>query len=1049
MRTILAAGIFTLVLASTCSPVAAQNNPAPFLNNPTVPAAAMPGGPAFTLTVNGSGFVNGAAILWNGSPRTTTFASGIQLTAAIFASDIATASLVSVTVLNPGPGGGVSNPVLFSVATPTTSLAFTRSESEFSPGGGDSWASQPTGLVAGSNPADGTPVLAVADGRCPFLAFCVVDNGTIVKVGELGLNYQDLLESPQTIVIGDFNGDGALDFVTVGQLGPGSNPNPNQNLYAVVSPGDPTAHGFLPINEFPLPSGTSASPAPVVGDFDRDGHLDVVIGGQSAVYFVPGNGNGTLGTAISSSTESSAEGGLAEGDFNGDGILDLAVTNPLLNSVSILLGNGDGTFNTPADYATGPAPGVGVAGDFNGDGKLDLAVLDGSGATVSVLLGNGDGTFKPHVEYPAGFAGSSLTLGDLNGDGILDIAFSDTQCTNQGCPASGSVNILLGNGDGTFQSPLDFAAGGEPEFIVTTGLVGASPTLVGRAGIAVANYLDNTVSLFSPLGSQSGSGNPIPAITSISPTSAIEGSGSFTLTVNGSNFISSSTISFGGQAEPTTFVSAVQLTAAIPGSAIATAGPVLVLVSTPGPEGGVAESSFAVVLRPPAISSIVPSIVVAGSPGFSLTINGTNFVDGSTVNFNGALRSAAFVNSTQITASVSSSDVASQGTINISVTNPVRIGVSSGGTSSSVPLTIVPANSQPTVGALSPASTTAGGPSFTLTISGTGFAPSSVVTFASKTVDSAYQNPTELQAAIPANAIAVAGTQLVSVANPGGNASVVVSFTVNNPVPAAASISPSSVPAGNAALTLIVTGANFVPGSTVQVNGTSRITKFVSPTSLTAALLASDFSHSGTLSVTVNNPNPGGDTAGTLSLVVADFNVTAPSSSQTVTAGQMANYNLSLTAMNGTLGETVSFSASGLPSGASAAFTPSSLVAGSSSTSVALSIKTTPHSSASLVKFPRGVRPHAPSMYGSVLVFVVMCFTLWSLRGRSRPHVPQLLFVVMIAVVTGLAACGISGGSSNAQTNPATGTPAGTYTIMVKATSGNANVSTTLTLTVM
>ena len=447
MRTILAEAIFTLILASICSPAAAQNNPVPFLNNPTAPAAAVPGGPAFTLTVNGAGFVNGAAILWNGSPRTTAFVSGIQLTAAIFASDIASASLVSITVANPGPGGGVSNPILFSVTTPTTSLAFTRSESEFAPGGGDSWANQPTGLVAGSNPADGTPVLAVADGKCPFLAFCIVDNGTIVKVGELGLNNQDLLESPQTIAIGDFNGDGTLDFVTVGQLGPAPNPNPNQNLYAVVSPGDPTAPGFLPVNEFPLPAGTSASPAPVVGDFNRDGHLDVVIGGQSAVYFIAGNGNGTLGTPISSSTESSMEGGLVAGDFNGDGILDLAVTNPLINSVSILLGNGDGTFKTPVDYATGSTPGAAVAGDFNGDGKLDLAVLDGAATTVSILLGNGDGTFKTHVEYPAGFADSFLTLGDFNGDGILDIAFSDTQCTNSGCPTSGAVNVIFGSGD--------------------------------------------------------------------------------------------------------------------------------------------------------------------------------------------------------------------------------------------------------------------------------------------------------------------------------------------------------------------------------------------------------------------------------------------------------------------------------------------------------------------------------------------------------------------------------------------------------------------------
>ncbi len=1056
MRTIIAAAIFTFLLSSICSPVAAQTNPVPFLNNPTVPAAAVPGGTAFTLAVNGAGFVSGATILWNGSPRVTAFINATQLTAAIFASDIATANLVSITVSNPGPGGGVSNPVLFSVTTPVTSLAFARSESEFAPGGGDSWVSQPTGLVAASNPPDGTPVLTVADGRCPFLAFCNVDNGTIVEIGEHGLGRGELLESPQTIVPGDFNGDGVLDFVTVGQLGP-TGPNPNLNLFAVVSVGaayTPAGPLFQATNDFPLPSGTSASPAPVVGDFDRDGHLDVVIGGQSAVYFVPGKGDGTLGTAVSSNTESSTEGGLAAGDFNGDGILDLAVTNPLLNSVSMLFGNGDGTFKAAVDFATGSAPSAVVTGDFNGDGKLDLAVLDGSGTTVSILLGNGDGTFKPHVEYPAGFAGSSLTLGDFNGDGILDIAVADTQCTNSGCPVNGSVNILFGNGDGTFQSPLDFPAGGEPEFIVTTGLVAASPTLVGRAGIAVANFLDNTVSIFSPQGSQGGGGNPVPIIASISPASAVEGSGSFTLTVNGSNFLMSSAVSFGGLIEPTTFVSASQLTAAIPASAIATPGAELVLVSTPAPDGGVAESSFAVVLPPPTISAIIPSVAVAGSPGFTLTVNGANFVNGSTVNFNNVSRSAAFVNSAQITASVLPTDVLNAGPITISVTDPIGVGNGGGGTSSSETLTVVPANSQPTVGALSPASVTAGGQAFTLTISGTGFLPSSVVTFGSKTVNSAYQGPSELQAAVPASAIAVAGTPLVTVANSGGNPSVAFSFAVNNPVPAATSISPPSVPAGNPALTLTVMGTNFVQGSSVQVNGTSRNTTFVSPTSLTAALLASDFSSSGTLNITVNNPNPGGGTTSPLELpVVAGFNVSATTQTATVQAGNPANYSLMLAPANGqpTLNAAVTFSTSPLPPGASATFTPTNVPAGSAGTNVMLAIATTPHSSGSFVLVTFGDWPYGPLLLGAGLAIGMIWFALGTLRGSARRFAPLLLILLLLAVASGLTACGISGvggDSSGPQVNTGTGTPAGNYTITVNAMSGNTTVPTTVTLTV-
>src|SRR5439155_7272305 len=93
---------------------------------------------------------------------------------------------------------------------------------------------------------------------------------------------------------------------------------------------------------------------------------------------------------------------VATADFNGDGKLDLAVANFSGNTVSIFLGNGDGTFHVQLDYATGTDPYSVAVGDFNRDGKMDLAVANGlgsSGNTVSVLLGNGDGTFQPHVDY--------------------------------------------------------------------------------------------------------------------------------------------------------------------------------------------------------------------------------------------------------------------------------------------------------------------------------------------------------------------------------------------------------------------------------------------------------------------------------------------------------------------------------------------------------------------------------------------------------------------------------------------------------------------------
>ena len=124
------------------------------------------------------------------------------------------------------------------------------------------------------------------------------------------------------------------------------------------------------------------------------------------------------------------------GDFTGDGQLDLAVANDGRTTVSVLLGNGDGTFQPAVDYAVGSIPIAIVAGDFNGDGHLDLAVVNadfGTTAHVSVLLGNGDGTFQPQVSYAVGRGPARIVAGDFTGDGHLDLAVATRRPTTSRC----------------------------------------------------------------------------------------------------------------------------------------------------------------------------------------------------------------------------------------------------------------------------------------------------------------------------------------------------------------------------------------------------------------------------------------------------------------------------------------------------------------------------------------------------------------------------------------------------------------------------------------
>jgi hypothetical protein len=211
------------------------------------------------------------------------------------------------------------------------------------------------------------------------------------------------------------------------------------------------------------------------GDFNGDGILDlaVVNATDNTVSILLGKPDGTFAPQVTYATGAGPV-GITAGDFNGDGNLDLAVTNAGCvpaefgphctgHTVSILLGNGDGTFQPHIDYATGLQPSAVAAGDFNGDGKLDLAVANTLDNTVSVLIGNGDGSFQTQVVYPTVSGPVSVITADVNGDHKLDlvVALDCTSCGGQPPSPPNGVSVLLGNGDGTFQQQL-VVQGGSP-----------------------------------------------------------------------------------------------------------------------------------------------------------------------------------------------------------------------------------------------------------------------------------------------------------------------------------------------------------------------------------------------------------------------------------------------------------------------------------------------------------------------------------------------------------------------------------------------------------
>jgi len=228
------------------------------------------------------------------------------------------------------------------------------------------------------------------------------------------------------VTVGDFNHDGKEDLAV------GSKP-----ISILFGKGNGT---------FGAPVATNVSGAyPVTGDFTGDGFLDLATAVGDSVSVSLNKGDGTFKTPKTFFVATNIT-WLATGDFNNDGKLDLVVCANKF--VAVLLGNGDGTFQSPK-YTAVPATWELAVGDFNGDGNLDLALNNVTTGDVTILLGNGDGTFgKPH-NFPAGSSSfSSIAVGDFNGDGKLDVAVAGATNLDRT-----SVNVLLGNGDGTFGKP--------------------------------------------------------------------------------------------------------------------------------------------------------------------------------------------------------------------------------------------------------------------------------------------------------------------------------------------------------------------------------------------------------------------------------------------------------------------------------------------------------------------------------------------------------------------------------------------------------------------
>lgn len=803
------------------------------------PATAAPGGAAFTLTVNGSNFANNSAIQWNGALQATTFVSATQLTASIPANLIAAAGTASINVVTPSVG--TSNTVTFTIAAPTgpniTSLSpnsvtpgsaafiLIVNGSGFTAGTGGSvvlWNNTPlatsyvssTQLQANVSNAliqtAGTANITVANGSS-------VSNTSVFTIGVANTPTLSSL-SPNTAVVGSaqltltltgtnfasgatayWNG-GALTttFVTATQL---TATVPASLLAAVgtaqvtvVNPtGTSTTSNQLPftITAAPSPSLTSLSPA------------SATAGGAAFTLTVNGLGflsgatvrwnGGALTTTFVSASQLTAQ--VPATLITSAGTATVTAVNPgnaTSNSLLFTISSST-TSNTIFQTTTPPTPVSGASTPLSSQQFL---------GNFFVL------TSPTHIDSIGTYA-QALDGGTIFG---AIVAVSSLTSNPSGAPFDGTTKATAILRPGTTTSVVSGPVSvdlqpGTYVVVFGSGYYGATST---QAATAQSN---GTSSGIPSTWNQVSWGSYCPS--TLCWTSNFPGPSPFYFVVTGSP------------------------------------------INTPSL----------------AISNLSPTSAVAGSPSLTLTVTGTGFVNGSAVQWNGSLLTTTYSSGTQLTASVPSNLLLAPGAASVTVLNP------GGALSNAVSFSVTSPVSLIT--SLNPATATAGGPAFTLTVNGSGFQTGSVVLWNGSALNTTVVSATQMTANVPASLIAAAGSASVSVLSPGGAFSNSISFVINASTPNITSLSPTSVAAGSSAFTLTVNGSGFLSGAVVQWSGTSLVTNYVSGAQLTANVPANLIVTAGGANILVTNPNGAGSN-------IVQFTIT-PAGGGSTTAG-LAHY---------------------------------------------------------------------------------------------------------------------------------------------------------------
>ncbi len=880
---------------------------------------------------------------------------------------------------------------------------------------------------------------------------------------------------PLVAVLADFNGDGKLDVaVTDSVCGPICTPGPpNPGAVSILLGLEDGT--FVSATDYSLPASPNLSNGSMLSaDFANNGNLDIAVAGssQSAIGLLLGSGSGTFQPAKTNFPTGPGTATIAAGDLRNNGNLDLvSANNPCTptscppGTVSVLLGNGDDTFQTNVDYGAGLQPSGVALASFRNNGTLDIAVANYQSNTVSILLGKGDGTFQSQVVYATGAYPEQIAIGDFNKDGNLDLAIA----TNSG------ASVLLGNGDGTFKSQVSYGNG-------ALGIIAADFNGDGNLDLALSAGSSGYVTIL--LGNGDGTFQP-PITTSIFGQSlaAIDFNGDGKLDLAAVAVESPNAVLALGNGDgtfqtpvaywvETLFVQALNVGDfngdGVPDwAAIDNNGTVGIMLSTPfkaispgslnfGSQGvGTTSSSQTITLSNPSnVKFNIASITASGS--FAQTNNcGASLTVGENCTITVTFSPTATGLQSGVLTIVDSTRI-----------SPVSAPLSGNGVAGAF-LTPYPARQN-----FSPQAVGTKSASAAIRLVNTGNASLTITSVGiTGTNSSAFAQTNNCGSSVTAGGVCTAIVTFTPLA-PGSRIAALLVTDSASGSPQAASLSGTGLgPAAGVSPTSVVFASQAV-GTTssaqvvsltnignaaLNITGIAASQGFVETNTCNASLAAGSscqisviFSPSttGTLAgtITVSDDAPGGPQTVSLSGVATaapSFSLGPASgspTSQTITAGESAKFTLTV-APSGSFSGTINLSCSVTPVVSPApncTLSSSSVqITNGATQNVSITVGTTAASTSTLMPY-RGFPPgFLPLIYAGILL--VAAYRL--LHGQRRRRAWAAAAVVLL-LFTGFGC----GGSPSHNTMP--GTPAGSYKATITATSGSLTSQTTLTVAV-